>query len=63
MRWELMDRYLAGECDPTELREVELWLSEVPPRRQLLERLAGPGDLEVKEARATIWERLRNEVG
>lgn len=63
MRWELMDRYLAGECGQTELEEVERWLSESPKRRQLLDQLAGPGEVEVKEARATIWARLQSEVG
>lgn len=62
MRWELMDRYLAGECTPTELAEVERWLSEAPRRRKLLEQLAGPGEGELKEARATIWARLQREV-
>jgi hypothetical protein len=63
MRWELMDRYLAGECGQTELEEVERWLSESPKRRQLLDQLAGPGEVEVKEARATIWAWLQGEVG
>ena len=62
MRWELMDRYLAGECSRAELAEVERWLSESPSRRQLLDQLAGPGEGEVREARATIWARLQNEV-
>lgn len=62
MHWELMDRYLAGECSGTELREVERWLSEAPKRRQLLDQLAGPGEVEVKEARAAIWARLQSEV-
>jgi len=52
MRWELMDRYLAGECDPTELREVERWLAEAPSRRRFLEQLAGPGEAELGEAKA-----------
>jgi len=63
MRWELMDRYLAGECSGAELAEVERWLSEAPKRRQLLDQLAGPDEVEVREARATIWARLQSEVG
>ena len=62
MHWELMDRYLAGECSAAELAEVEHWLAELPRRRALLEQLAGPGEVEVKEARATIWARLQSEV-
>jgi anti-sigma factor RsiW len=62
MRWELMDRYLAGECDPTELREVERWLAEAPSRRRFLEQLAGPGEAELGEAKARIWARLEDEV-
>jgi len=63
MRWELMDRYLARECNGAELAEVERWLCEAPSRRQLLDQLAGPGEVEVKEARAAIWARLQSEVG
>jgi anti-sigma factor RsiW len=62
MHWELMDRYLAGECSAAELAEVERWLAELPHRRALLEQLGGPGDVEVGEARATIWARLQSEV-
>lgn len=62
MDWELMDRYLAGECSGAELTAVERWLSESPRRRSLLEQLAGPGEAEVGEARATIWARLKEEV-
>lgn len=62
MRWELMDRYLAGECTAAELAAVERWLSESPKRRRMLEQLAGPGDVEIGEARATIWARLQDEV-
>ena len=62
MRSELMDRYLAGECHGAELAEVERWLSESPRRRQLLDQLAGPGEVEVSEARATIWARLQSEL-
>lgn len=63
MHWELMDRYLAGECGGVELAEVERWLSVSPERRQLLDQLAGPGEVEVRDARAAIWARLEGEVG
>lgn len=63
MHWELMDRYLAGECSTAELAVVEGWLSESPKRRRVLEQLAGPGAVEVAEARARIWARLQDEVG
>jgi hypothetical protein len=63
MHWALMDRYLAGECSAAELAAVERWLSESPKRRQVLEQLAGPGAIEVGEARARIWARLQDEVG
>lgn len=62
MRWELMDRYLAGECTGSELTEVERWLSGSPQRRQLLDQLAGPGEVELRDARAAIWARLESEV-
>lgn len=63
MRWELMDRYLAGECSAAELAAVERWVSESSKRRRLLEQLAGPGEVEVGEARARIWARLQDEFG
>jgi anti-sigma factor RsiW len=63
MHWELMDRYLAGECSAAELASVERWLSESPKRRRVLEQLAGPGAVEIGEARARIWARLQDEVG
>ena len=62
MHWELMDRYLAGECTAAELAVVERWLSESPKRRGVLEQLAGPGEVEIGEARATIWARLQDQV-
>jgi hypothetical protein len=63
MRWELMDKYLAGECSATEHAEVERWLSEAPARRLLLEQLAGPGAGALSQTRAEIWARLLQEVG
>ena len=62
MHWELMDRYLAGECSRAELAEVERWLDEAPSRRQFLQQLAGPAEAELKEAKAKIWAQLEEEV-
>jgi hypothetical protein len=63
VHWELVDRYLAGECVPQEIVEIERWVSELPERRRLLDQLAGPGEVEITEARAMIWARIHDEVG
>lgn len=63
MRWEIVDKYLAGECNATERAELERWLTETPKRREFLEQLAGPGEAELTEAKATIWARLEDQVG
>ncbi|MGH7508985.1 MAG: hypothetical protein ACREMZ_05905 [Gemmatimonadales bacterium] len=57
-----MDRYLAGECSPAELEEIERWLAQEPTRRNLLEQLAGPDEAELRKARAEIWARLEDQV-
>jgi anti-sigma factor RsiW len=62
MRWELMDKYLAGECSTSERAEVERWLAEAPSRRQFVERLAGPSQAELVAAKATIWARLEQHI-
>ena len=62
MRWELIDRYLAGECNATELAEVERWLAGRPRRRECMARLAGPTEAELLLAKAGIWARLEGEV-
>jgi hypothetical protein len=62
MRWELMDKYLAGECTSAELVEMERWLDKAPRVRLFLEQLAGPPDAELTEAKASIWARLQDQV-
>jgi hypothetical protein len=62
MRWELMDRYLAGECSPAERDEAERWLAEAPHRRSAIEYLAGPGEADLKETRDSVWSRLEHEL-
>lgn len=65
MRWELLDRYLLGECSPTERAEVKRWLGESPVRRKLLEQLSTPDEPDSPALRARIaaaWDRLRDEL-
>ena len=37
--WDLLSRYLAGECSENEERQVDAWLREDPDNRELLETL------------------------
>ena len=37
--WDLLSRYLAGECSESEERQVDVWLREDPENRELLETL------------------------
>lgn len=65
MRWELLDRYLLGECSPAERAEVEQWLAESPARRKLLEQLAMPEELDSaasRDRKAAVWARLEREL-
>ncbi|MGI9041522.1 MAG: hypothetical protein ACR2HK_10595 [Gemmatimonadales bacterium] len=65
MRWELLDRYLAGECDIAESQQVERWAAEAPERRQLLEQLAtldDPDPAAVRSAKAVVWARLGRTI-
>jgi ferric-dicitrate binding protein FerR (iron transport regulator) len=64
MRWDMLDRYNAGECEPAERDEVERWLAEEPIRRRVLEEMAtalsqdnSPG------AKAVVRRRLEKEFG
>jgi anti-sigma factor RsiW len=65
MRWDLLDRYLLGECSPAEREDVERWLAESPARKKLLEQLTTPDNLDSAVSRARIvaaWDRLRDEL-
>jgi hypothetical protein len=62
VRWRTIDRYLAGECSKAEEVEVEQWVARNPARGLLLKLLAGPNEAELREARATIWAHLAEEV-
>lgn len=37
--WDLLSRYLAGECSESEERQVDAWLREDPENKELLETL------------------------
>ncbi len=37
--WQLLSKYLAGECSPAEARAVEAWVEADPSRHQLLNEL------------------------
>ena len=62
MRWELLDRYLLGECNLAERTEVEQWLAESPARRKLLEQLDEPDSAASRARKAAAWDRLEREL-
>jgi anti-sigma factor RsiW len=65
MRWELLDRYLLGECSLPERAQVEQWLAESPARRKLLEQLTMPEEPDSAASRArkaAVWARLEQEL-
>lgn len=63
MRWELLDRYLSGQCEPAERLEVERWAAESPLRQQVLERMVSALDDTPPEALETMRLRLEKELG
>lgn len=61
MRWELLDRYLAGECTVGERADVECWLAASPAVRAFLEQLTNPAPSDAPKAE--VWARLERELG
>jgi hypothetical protein len=55
MRWELLDRYLLGECTPAEL-------AESPAGRMLLAQLDEPDSAAARARKAAAWDRLKREL-
>jgi anti-sigma factor RsiW len=62
MRWELLDRYLLGECTPAERAEIEQWLAESPAGRMLLAQLDEPDSAAARARKAAAWDRLKREL-
>jgi len=65
--WDLLDRYLAGQCAETELFEVERWLDQSPINRELVAQLRGAAqDCHAPDAllgrREAVWARLEREI-
>ncbi len=61
MRWELLDRYLAGECTLAERADVERWLAESPARPAFLAQLSNPTASDAQKA--AVRARLERELG
>jgi ferric-dicitrate binding protein FerR (iron transport regulator) len=66
MRWELLDRYMAGECTIAERAGVERWLQESPVRWRLLAQLSRSNptvpSLQKARARAQLERELDSRV-
>lgn len=69
--WTLLAKYFAGECSPTEEREVEEWIDEDPSRKELLKQLysiwktAGASTSSPSEDRLDMeseWQELRAQM-
>lgn len=66
--WELLERYLADDCEPAEREAVERWLAADPGRRAMVEelRLHGIGErqvpLVVGWGREEVRSRLEREI-
>ena len=63
MYWDLLDRYLGGECTIVERAEVERWLAESPDRQGLLEQLTTSDPVAARAKSAEIRARLKHELG
>ncbi len=64
MRWDMLDRYNAGECEPAEREAVERWLAEEPIRRRVLEEMAAAlSQDDLPGAKAVVRRRLEKEFG
>ncbi len=63
MRWDLLNRYLGGECTIAERAEVARWLAESPDRQGLLEQLTTSDPTATRAKRSEIRARLEHELG
>jgi transmembrane sensor len=65
--WDLLARYLSGECSPEDVRTVESWLQENPEHQQSLEHMqriwstqetsAAPSDID------RLWADMAQRTG
>ncbi len=62
MRWELLNRYLGGECTIAERAYVERWLAESPVRQGLLKQLTKPNPMATDAEKAELRARLEREL-
>lgn len=66
--FELLGRYLAGECSPTEVLVVQEWLAAAPQNRQTLEALqaiweqAPAPDPQAQAREDAAWNRLQSRM-
>lgn len=62
MDWELLDRYLARECNAEERERVERWIAEAPSNRRRVELLAEATVTAPATPRIEVWELIEREL-
>ena len=67
INWELIARYLSGECTTGEISEVEKWLAESEENRRIFDSAkkiwdAPDESFEPSDVKA-LWERVAEKSG
>lgn len=62
MDWELLERYLARECNAEEREQVEQWMAEAPSNRRRVELLADAILAAPATPKAEVWESIERQL-
>lgn len=66
VHWNLLGKYLAGQCTPHEEDRVHAWLEEEPERKRLLDELERIWDMTDRSSSErdvdALWTRLQRHV-
>ncbi len=60
--WELLDRYLAGECTAEERERVERWMDAAPLNRRRVELLTDAISMAAVTPRVEVWESIERQL-